>query len=635
MTTSSQTSETQAEFEALAALAQREHNAGRLPEAIEAYRKILALRPGMAEVYNNLGSALQRQGKLDEAVAEFERAAALKPQLFQPHSSLGDIFLQQGQLDQAVARYRQAIALRPDSAETFGNLGAILGQQGKFAVAAALCERALALKPSLFQAHNNLGKILQKQGKFEQAAAHCRQAIALQPDYAEAYHNLGDALKELGQFDEATVQFERALALKPSLYQSQCNLGNVLRRQGKLEEAVDRFEQAVALNPDLPGVHKTLGNALKEQGEFDRALASFEQTLALNPSYAEAYYSRGQLKKYRPDDPDLAELEAFAADPSRVPADRMTYVHFALGKALDDIGDYPRAFQQWTLGNALKRREVDYDEAVWHRVLRITADTFDANLVDRFRAVGDPSTLPIFILGMPRSGSTLVEQILASHPQIQAGGEMDKLHAVVDTLQTPGGKVIFPQSILSLDADGLRQLGQAYLASLPKLPDGKTRLTDKMPMNFLYIGLIRLILPNARIIHTVRDPADICLSCFSKLFVDLPFSYDLGELGRHYSSYCELMAHWRSVLPAGAVLDVVYENVVDDLETQARRLIEYCGLPWDDRCLAFHETSRPIATSSNVQVRQPLYRSSVARWRRYEAWLGPLLAELEGCRQPQ
>ena len=633
MTTSSQTAETQAEVTALIALAQREHTAGRLAEAVEAYRKLLALRPNLAEAYNNLGNVLLSLGNLDEAAAQFERAVALKPQLFQAHNSLGDVFHAQGKLDRALAQYRQTLALRPDLAEAHSNLGAILGQQGDLDAAAVHCARALALKPGLFQAHNNLGKIFRKQGKFEQAAARCRQAIALNPDYAEAYHNLGDALKDLGRFADATVQFQRALALKPSLFQTQYNLGDVLRKQGKIEEAVARFEQAAALQPDRPDVHKSLGNLFKQQGEFDLAMASFGQTLALDPNHAEAHYSRAQLKTFRPHDPDLAALESLAADPSRVPADKMSFIHFALGKALEDVSDYPRAFEQWVLGNTLRRPNVHYDEVAWQRALRITADTFDANLLDRFRAAGDPSARPIFILGMPRSGSTLVEQILASHPQVHAAGELPNLHAVVETVETAGREIIFPQSILSLDADGLRRLGQAYLASLPTLPAGKTRITDKMLANFLYVGLIRLILPNARIIHTMRDPVDTCLSCFSRLFVDLPFSYDLGELGRYYRMYHELMAHWRSVLPAGAMLDVVYENVVDNLEEQARRLIDFCGLPWDDRCLAFHETSRPVATSSNVQVRQPLYRTSVERWRRYEANLGPLLAELDSCRR--
>ena len=284
-------------------------------------------------------------------------------------------------------------------------------------------------------------------------------------------------------------------------------------------------------------------------------------------------------------------------------------------------------------GNALKRSEVNYDEVAFQRVLRVIADRFDSNLLERFRGVGDPSPTPIFIVGMPRSGSTLVEQILASHPQVHAAGELTNMIRVVESASDCDGRpVAFPAGVGVLGADDLRRLGHDYLASLPALAGGQTRITDKAPGNFLRVGLIRLILPNARIIHTLRDPVETCVSCFSKLFASgVTFSYDLAELGRHYRGYRELMTHWQSVLPAGAMLDVSYEAVVDNLEEQARRMIDFCGLRWDDRCLRFHETDRPIATSSNVQVRRPLYRSSLARWRRYEAHFEPLLAELDLC----
>ena len=275
-----------------------------------------------------------------------------------------------------------------------------------------------------------------------------------------------------------------------------------------------------------------------------------------------------------------------------------------------------------------------YHEAADQQFFRLIAKTFDAGLVERFAGAGDPSPVPIFVLGMPRSGSTLVEQILASHPQIHAAGEMTNLDRVVRSLRdTVGRPIRFPQCAGGFDTESLRRIGQAYLASLPPLPEGKTRITDKLPSNFIYVGLIRMILPNARIIHTVRDPVDTCVSCFSRLFgAGHAYCYDLAELGRYYRAYHELMAHWRAVLPAGSMLDVAYEDVVGDLETQARRLIDYCGLPWDDRCLSFHTTSRTVSTASNLQVRRPLYRSSVQRWRRYEAHLQPLLTELEACR---
>ena len=278
----------------------------------------------------------------------------------------------------------------------------------------------------------------------------------------------------------------------------------------------------------------------------------------------------------------------------------------------------------------MKRKEIVYDESAGQSLHDNIVRAFDAEIFQRLVDVGDPSAVPIFILGMPRSGSTLIEQILASHPSVQAAGELRNLSAVVErSLQSGGRQFAYPEYLSLLGPDDFKRMGQAYLASLPPLPTGKTRLVDKAPGNFWYVGLIRLALPHAKIIHTVRDPVDTCVSCFSKLFsFGHPFSYDLVELGHYYRRYSNLMDYWRSVLPAGSILDVAYEDVVDDLEGQARRMLDYCGLPWDPACLKFHETERPIITASNVQVRQPLYRTAVSRWRRYEKHLGPLLAEL-------
>ncbi len=612
LTASSQTPPERARFDALVALAQREHGAGRLAEAAAAYRQILALRPDAAEMHNNLGNVLFRQGKLDEAVASYEQAIALKPGLFAAHNELGCIFWQQGRLDQALARLRQAIALAPGYAEAYNNLGNVLKTQGQLDQALAQFKRAVALKPGLFQARINLGDILQLQGKLDQALAQFKQAIALAPNYAEAYHNLGIVLADQGKLDQAQAQFEHAVALKPDLAQTHYNLGNVLRDQGKFDQAEASYGRALALDPNYAEAHNNLGSVLRDQGKLDEARARYDRALALRPDHAEAHYFRTDLKTFLPDDADLAALETLAADPSALPPEKMLYIHFALGKALEDIGDYPRAFEHLLQGNALKRRLVRYDETAHLQDVQLIADLFDRSLLERFPAAGDPSPAPIFIVGMPRSGSTLIEQILASHPQVYGAGELLNLDRVVRTVfDAGGGANSFTAWLRSVDAEGLRRLGQAYLASLPTLPVGKTRITDKLPANILRIGLIRLILPNARIIHTMRDPVDTCVSCFSRLFSDIPFSYDLGELGRYYRSYLNLMDHWRAVLPAGAMLDVSYEAVVDSLEEQARRLIDYCGLPWDDRCLSFHRASRPVTTASNVQVRRPIYRSSV------------------------
>jgi hypothetical protein len=389
---------------------------------------------------------------------------------------------------------------------------------------------------------------------------------------------------------------------------------------------VGHYERALAINPDHAEALNNLGNACKVQGRFDEALAYYGRAIAQRPDYAETHFNRSEIKSFRPGDADLAALELLAAGYDG-PANKAVYIHFALAKALEDTGDYVRAFDHLRRGNALKRRQIDYHETAVLGLFKRTAGVFDGGLPGRVRGVGDPSSIPVFVVGMPRSGSTLIEQILASHPQIHGAGELEHLENAVAMLRGGDPALPYPECLPALDGATLRGLAQAYISKLPAV--GALRIVDKSPGNFFRIGLIRLIFPNARIIHTKRHPIDTCVSCFSRLFTSgVSYSYDLSELGRYYRGYTELMAHWRTVLPTDAILDVSYEDVIDDLEGQARRLIDYCGLSWDERCVSFHRTKRTVKTASAVQVRQPLFRGSVQRWRRYEDRLGPLLSEL-------
>lgn len=532
------------------------------------------------------------------------------------------------QFDKAEETYRGIVAIAPNWAEAHCNLATALHRQGKLEPAVECYRLALVLKPNLAEIHCNLANVLAEQSQLLEAVAHYEMALALRPDYAEAHNNLGVALRNQKRSDEALAHYERALALKPDYAEAHNNLAAALQAQGKLEKASAHYQSALVLKPDFALAHNNLGTLLKNQGRLKDALAEYEKALALTPNHAEAHYNRAEVVTFRQDDARFQALESLAATES-MPRKERVYIHFALAKALDDIGDRARAFEQLLIGNALKREEIGNDEGRTRAAFRLITDAFDAEIFRRFPEAGDPSTVPIFVLGMPRSGSTLIEQILASHPSVCGAGELRNLDLIANS-----GPVPYPECISHLDADGFRRLGEAYLASLPAMPQGKTRITDKSPMNFLRVGLIRLILPNARVIHTVRDPIDTCISCFSKLFTDdnMPFSYDLAELGRYYRSYSELMAHWQSVLPPDAMLAVSYEDVVANLEEQARRLLDYCSLRWDDRCLSFHKTRRPVTTASAVQVRQPLFRSSVHRWHSYKDYLGPLFTELDVCR---
>jgi hypothetical protein len=298
-------------------------------------------------------------------------------------------------------------------------------------------------------------------------------------------------------------------------------------------------------------------------------------------------------------------------------------VHFSLGKAYLDIGEPARAFHHLDTGNRFKRASITYDSARTAAWLKSIAEVFTPELIGQFAGVGAPADLPVFVLGMPRSGTTLIEQILSSHPQVTGAGELSALRQTVAVAGT------YPDLMNTFTRDDARRLGETYLARTRALAGNSARLIDKMPVNFLYAGLIPLILPGARIVHCRRDPVDTCLSCYSKLFTgEQAFAYNQTELGEFYRSYESLMAHWRAVLPADRFIEVDYEDVVDDFGTEARRLVAFADLPWDDACLNFHENRRVVRTARVNQVRQPIYRTSKGRWRQYAEHLGPLLASL-------
>lgn len=607
------------------------HRAGRLAEAAAIYRDILDIDGQNADSLHLLGMIEHQHGNHERGVELIRRAISIHPAEAAFHSNLGTILQAQHQLEEAAACFERALRLKPGWAELHTNLGNVLQTQGRLEEAAAHQQQALALKPTLAEAWSNLGNVRSAQGNIEEAEACYKRALAINPNYPDAQNNVGTVLLAQDQIDAAVAHFTRALELSPNFASAHNNLGNALLRLDRTDEAQAHYQRALALKPDYANAHNNLANVLKEQGKFTGALAHYDRAIALNPNYAEAHLNRAEMTTFHRDGADFAALESLLAQ-TGLPSDKSLYVHFALGKALDDIGDYARAFEHFHQGNALKRAQIHYDEPAILQMFQRMSNVFDAALLERSHAQCDSPTVPIFVVGMPRSGSTLVEQILAGHPQIHAAGELTILEKMEANglFNASGSQLSYPESVPALDVPTLQHLGQTYLSRQPRVDGGKTRIVDKLPGNFLRLGLIRLMLLNARFIHTTRHPLDTCLSCYSKLFTNgLPFTYDLSELGRYYRAYLELMDHWHAVLPAGALLDVSYEDVVDGLEIQARRIIRFCGLPWDERCLGFHKSKRPVRTASAVQVRQPLFRSSVGRWRNYEANLAPLLEALQ------
>ena len=497
--------------------------------------------------------------------------------------------------------------------------------------AEARLRRAIELKPDYAEAHYNLANALGAQGKLEEAVAHYRCALALVPNFINAHNNLGTTLNRQGKLEEAAAQFRRVIELEPQNARAHYNLGNILREKPDYAAAIAHYKQALAPRPDYADAWNNMGAALAEQGDIDAARDAYQKAVEADPTRAAYHRNLASAKQFEsPDDPQLAVMEKLALDTAPVPEPERIDLQFALGKAYADLKQHDRSFLHFLAGNRLKRAQIAYSEAEAVAYMQRISEVFDAELLRAKAGSGDPAAMPVFIVGMPRSGTTLIEQIIASHPNAVGAGELFDLDNIVQSLARAKDSSCFPEIVKTMSGSELRQIGARYVDAIRALAPAAERVADKMPWNFHFPGLIHLAMPNARIIHARRDPVDTCLSCFSILFDgdSNRYTYDLGELGRFYRAYEKLMTHWRAVLPAGVMIEVQYEELVANLENQARRIIAHCGLAWGDACLAFHKTRRPVRTSSVAQVRQPIYRSSIGRWRPYRKHLRPLLLEL-------
>ncbi len=540
-------------------------------------------------------------------------------------------FHQQGRLQEAEQFYKAQLRVTPNHFDSLHSLALVSAQRGDLKAAKRLTLKALGRNTNSAEAYNTLGYILQALGRPEEAVLAYRKAIAINSDYAVAYNNLGNSLLQCKRYEEAVEHYRQATATKADFAEAYKNLGAAMLALERYDEAISYSDTALAIQPGLAGAHFHKGVALETIGRLGEARASYERAVELTPRSGRFHQSLAENTRYRADDPHLAEMEALGREMTSLPEEERMCLHFALGKALMDIGQHERAFRRLLDGNALKRNMVVYDEHAALTSLDRIRSVFTFEYMRSKAGSGNPSQVPVFILGMPRSGTSLVEQILASHPKIFGAGERGDFEKGAMNSCTPhGGGLTNPDWIREFSDPELRHLGAAYVESITRTAPDAERVTDKLPGNFRFIGLIHLALPNARIIHVRRHPLDTCISCFSKLFSgELPYTYKLEELGRYYCAYERLMAHWRAVLPVGVLLEVDYEAVVADLEGQAKRLLAYCGLDWDENCLAFHLAQRPVRTASAVQVRQPVYQNSVGRWRYYRELLTPLLDAME------
>jgi tetratricopeptide (TPR) repeat protein len=523
--------------------------------------------------------------------------------------------------------YRQVLRDDPANAEVLALLGLACYQQGDVVAAEGWYRQALALQPEEPDLHFYRGLCLQGLGRGDKAAGHFREAVRLRPDFAEAWNNLGNVLFLVARAAEAVPCYEQAVRHRPGWAEACMNLGSALREDDRVEEGLAWYRQAVRLRPVYPKAHNNLGVALLELGQVAKAEAHFREALRQQPDSAQVLWNLASYGLYRDTDPGPDRLRARLADPRLAPMDACQ-LHFTLAYRLEHAGAHDEAFHHFREGNRrrrdmLRQAGTAFDPAAHSRLIDRLAEVFSLDCFERVRGRGLDTDVPVFVVGMPRSGTSLVEQVLAQHPEAAGAGELRDIPRLADVLPALLGGGEYPECVRRLDRETARSKAEAYLDRLRRLGGGARRVTDKLPENFLHLGLIATLFPGARVVHCRRDPLDVCVSCYCRFFQGMNFSWDLGDLGRYYREYERLMAHWRAVLPL-PLLDVTYEDLVADPEGQGRRLLAFCGLGWHERCLRFYESPRAVRTPSKLQVRQPVYRSAVGRWQRYAAHLGPL-----------
>jgi tetratricopeptide (TPR) repeat protein len=507
------------------------------------------------------------------------------------------------------------------SAKQHYELAVAAHRQGKLADAAQHYREVHRLFPEHPGALHGLGLVAFRAGDHAGATEYLRQASKAAPDDPAIRNDLGQALLNLGRYEDALKSFRAALRLQPDNAAALNGAGDALNILGRPEEAQTAFNRILSREPDNAAAHFGLASALSQSGKIVEARAKLERAIALAPHRAAYHRALADMARFDENDSRLPPLEALAREEQNLPDDQKVELHFALAKAYDDLKRTDEAYEHLARGNVLRRKFVFYDERV---IADFFADLKAAFPTEKFLSAsdGNDSTVPIFIVGMPRSGTTLIEHILASDPSVMGAGELTHLQ---DMIAEGIAGENYPHNI-----ENMRRLGEEYMRRLGKMPPGIKHVIDKFPGNFQHIGLIRLALPNAKIIHIRRDPMDTCFSCYSKLFLNgLNYSYDLTELGHYYRMYDALMAHWRSALPESAMLEIQYETLVADFENQVRRIVDFCGLECSERFLSFHENDRAVRTHSQAQVRQPLFTSSLGRWRAYEKYLKPLRDALD------
>jgi tetratricopeptide (TPR) repeat protein len=607
---------------------------GRNEEAVDHFQAAVKLQPGDAQTHSNLGTALRALGKSEEALEHFRKAVELNPKLAMAHTNLGQFLLELGRAEEALPHCKEAVTLEPNLAEAHNNLGNAHRALGEFTEARASYLEALRLKPELTQAQANLGVALQLECRYDEALPWLLRACELEPQSHQFLEFLSDTYVEMERFADAVAVYKKMLQLDPDRPLTHNNIGWLIQEEGRLVEARESFETALRLNPDFPPANISLGGLHEELGELEAAEARFRKTLELHPGHTMALARLATLLRGKLSEAELAVMQDRLADPSLTGIPRATLL-FGLAHVLDARGEFDAAASALREANTLalanlERKHQTYLPAEHEKFVNNLINTFQPNYFAAMKGMGLETRRPVFIVGLPRSGTTLLEQVLASHSQVFGAGEQPlgrQDFEMIPGQMNRAGDHAFACLADPLVGPMLRQIAQRHESRLRELGGSAVRVVDKMPDNYMYLGLLAVLFPDATFIHCRRDLRDVAVSCWMTNFRSIKWANDPQHLSSRFAQYLRLMDHWRAVLPA-TIHDVAYEETVGDLERVARRLIAACGLDWEPSCLDFHKTSRPVRTASVTQVRQPVYTKSVARWRNYAGPLADLYSAL-------
>ena len=601
---------------------------GRIADALRTLARFEVVHPDYGRLYQEFGHCYRAVGEADAAIAAYQQAVARNHTLSSSWSALRDLCRARGldaEADAAAAHVATLAKLPPEVV-----FATNLFLEGELYAAERAVRQFLQTHGDHIEAMRLLAQIGVKLEILDDAEFLLESVLVFAPDYRAARYDYASVLVQRHKYVRAIEEIEKLLRLEPGNRAYRTVYANACGGLGRHDDALQVYRELLDDNPQAADLHLSIAHAHKTLGRQAEAIASYRAAAAVRPSFGDAYWSLANLKTYRFTDEELASMRDREADAATGLVDRY-HLCFALGKALEDRGEYAESFRYYERGNAFKKRDSRYKAELIERNTRLQKEVCTREFFAARAGSGCDRPDPIFIIGLPRAGSTLLEQILASHSQVEGTMELADIPRLVHQLQGrefDESKPQYPAVLAGLGAEKLRAFGVKYLADTQMFRSGKPFFIDKMPNNFRHVGLIHLILPNAKIIDARREPMACCFSNFKQLFASgQEFTYSIEDIARYYRTYVELMAHWDEVLP-GRILRVRHEEVVDDLEGNVRRLLAFCGLEFEAQCVEFHKTERSVRTASSEQVRQPIYREGLDQWRNFEPWLAPLRSAL-------